>query len=499
MSAMVALARAQAVTSGIAQPISTVRHLHLAKRPLVLVALTLAGEANAPLAVMVGDDPESGRLLIVSQPRNRDQRFMFAAALAQIVVGYINRHRTRTETVRSASSGKTRPRFADAPQIIVPNPATIGFLRLLGRSTRFRRTSGEYAVDPTVPVLGRWLTFLGEQAETPGSCLLLAATQALALHWASGQSAVEDLNLAALMGWIDPPAGLTGAQAAAAAEDPVTWPPAGPATDPGFDNEVLAPLIEASSRRGLSRERQQIAFTNLENALRGQLSPTWTLMWRSIELLRSLPEGNRVPGRWESDRDAFTTFCENLREGRPPQPRRDSAVAAASRLNWLERTQASYAAQRAFDDPLILAQYRLTGEAFGGVVTEADPARIDGSGRRRKLRPLITMSTQDPLRIETGAVVMSPARASQVARVISVTPGAEGTSVELELTSGMGRALTAEPGTVPVIGERLSYTTLIDSYQPRGLFPDRAETPWTHGGPPPPYVPVPEDVAEEWS
>ena len=132
----------------------------------------------------------------------------------------------------------------------MPNLATIGFLRLLGRSTRFRRPNGEYAVDPAVPVLGRWLTFLAERAEVPGSCLLLAATQALALHWASGQSQVEDQNLAALMGWIDPPAGLDRPRGGAAAEDPLTWPPAGPATDPTFDNEVLAPLIRACGRPG---------------------------------------------------------------------------------------------------------------------------------------------------------------------------------------------------------------------------------------------------------
>jgi hypothetical protein len=499
VSGLVALARAQAVSSGIAQPICTVRHSHISDRPLVLIALTLAGEANAPLAAMVGDNPDSGRLLIVSQPRNRDQRFLFAAALAKIVVGYINGYRSKTEAMPSSGRGKTRPRFADAPQIIVPNPATIGFLRLFGRSTRFRRTTGEYAVDPTVPVLGRWLTFLAERSEIPGSCLLLAATQALGLHWASGQSAVEDLSLAALMGWIDPPAGLSGEQAALAAEDPLTWPPAGPATDPTFDNEVLAPLIAACSRPELSPERQRVAVMNLENALRGQLDPTWHLMWRSTELLRSIPAGSRVAGRWAADRDAFTGFAEYLMQGGPPQPRRDSAVAAAGRLNRLEREQGSYAAQRAFDDPLVLAEQRLNGEAFGGVVTASDPTRIDAGGRRRRLRPWITVRTTDPLRIEAGAEVRSPTRPNQAASVRTVSADADGISVIVELTGGMGRSLTPDPGTVPTVGERLCYTTLIDSYQPRGTFPDRAETPWTHGGPPPVYVPVPEDIAEAWS
>src|SRR6185437_13318887 len=164
-----------------------------------------------------------------------------------------------------------------------------------------------HPVGPAVPVLGRWLTFLAERAEVPGSCLLLAATQALSQEWASGQSAVEDLHLASLMGWIDPPPGLTGRQAAAAAEDPLTWPPAGPATDPTFDNEVLAPLIAACSRPVQNPRRNQAAVADLEKALAGQLAPTWKLMWRAVEFLRRLPQGDRVAARWEADRDAFTS------------------------------------------------------------------------------------------------------------------------------------------------------------------------------------------------
>ncbi len=167
-----------------------------------------------------------------------------------IVLAYIESFARDVESVSAARGKEIRVRFTDAPQVLVPNRGGIGFVQLFGRSTRFRRTDGEYAVAPTVPDLGRWLTFLAERAEHPGSSLLLAATDMLAMHWASGQSAVEDQNLAALLGWIDPPAGMTGPEAAAAAEDPLTWPPAGPTTDPTFDNEVLAPLIRAAERAG---------------------------------------------------------------------------------------------------------------------------------------------------------------------------------------------------------------------------------------------------------
>jgi hypothetical protein len=56
MTTLTSLARAQAVEAGRAQPICSVRHVHVTGRPLVLIPLTLAGEACA-LAAMVGDDP----------------------------------------------------------------------------------------------------------------------------------------------------------------------------------------------------------------------------------------------------------------------------------------------------------------------------------------------------------------------------------------------------------------------------------------------------------
>jgi hypothetical protein len=524
MSTLTALARARAVARGRAQPACTVRHVHVSARPLVLIPLALAGEANAPLAVMVGEEPGSPRLLVVAQPRNRDQRFSFAATLAGVLVRYIGGFCSGAETVLAGPGREPRLRYPDAPQLLVPNRAGIGFVRLLGRSTRFRRPDGEYPVDPAVPVLGRWLTFLAQRAEVPGSCLLLAATEALALHWASGQSAVEDRNLAALLGWIDPPPGMTGAEAAAAAEDPLTWPPAGPATDPTFDNEVLAPLIAACARSDADPGARQRAEAALRGALAGQLTPTWRLMWRAVGLLRGLPPGGHVARRWDLDRDAFTGYAEHLRQGGPPQPRRDSAVAAARQLDWLERTQAGYAAQRALDDPLVMAEYRLTGEAFAGTVTAAEPGRIDASGKRRKLRPLVTVTTGDPVRIQPAAELVSPSRPSQHATVVSVSaaatqtpsasaaaswpaaaavppsaPPATATAVVLELSGGMGRALTPEPGSVPEVGGRVCYTAVTDSYQAAGSFPPREQTPWTHGGPPPEYVPADSDAREAWS
>lgn len=476
MSTLTALARAQAFASGRAQPIATVRHLHVHDRPLVLVPLEMAGEANAPLAAMVGTAADDPQLLVVAQPRNRDQRFAFASALAALLVPYVDSFTGVAEPIAVDRGREVRFRFTDAPQLWVPNPAAVEFLRLLGRSTRFRTVDGEYPVEPGVPLLGRWLTFFANSAEVPGASLLLNAVQGLGLHWATGQSSAEDASLPALLAWIDPPRGMSVFEAARRAEDPAVSPPAGPATDPEFDNRVLAPLMSAP----------EVPLDELTKVLRDVLTPTWQLMWRTLDLLRDLPAGSRVGSRWDADRDAYSAFVQHLADGGPPQPRRDGAVAAAARLHRLENAAARYAVQRAFDDPLVMAEYRLAGAAFAAVVTLAKADRIDDSGKRPVLRPRIMVQTSEPVRVESGAVLTSPARPAQKATVISVTPVEPGTQVLLELSGGMGRKLIAEPGSVPAVGERLLLTTLSEAYRPGGTFPDPDRTPWTHGGPPVP-------------
>lgn len=490
MSALSSLARLQAAAAGIAQPLATVRHCHVADAPLVLVPLKLAGEAAAPLAVMAGSAPGDPALLVVPQPRNRDLRFAFAASLARLVLNHIEASRGGVEELPPGRDGEERIRYGDAPQLLVPNRGGVAFLRLMGRSTRFRGIEGPYAVDPEVPVLGRWLTWFADRSDHPGSSLLGAMTELLRLHWATGQSSLEDGNLAALMGWIDPPDGMDGGSAAARAEDPVVCPPAGPATDPTFDNEVLAPAIAAYDTSGGGPRAEE----RLRAALAGQLTPTWDLMWRAVELLRKLPEGASVPRRWERDRDAFTHYHQTFGEAYP-QARRDAPVRAARRLHDLERAQDAYDAQRAFDDPLVMAEHRLAGQAFGGVVTECDPARLDESGKRPKLRPLLRVGTGDPVRLDAGTAVCNAARPALKGRIVELGDGA----VLLELTGGMGRRLTPEPGAVPRVGDRVCFTSLTEGSFGAARFPDREDTPWTHGGPPGEHVPTDEDAEEEWS
>lgn len=249
------------------------------------------------------------------------------------MLDYITARQAATEVVPATSRREERRRYADAPQVLVPNRAARDYLGLLGRATRFQPADGPYPADLSVPVLGRWLTFLADRADHLGSALLADLTTLLAAQWATGQSPLEDAHLAAQLAWIGPPAGMTSLQAALATEDPLRCPPSGPATDPGFDRAILEPLIRNHDRA--SRDRDQPgparAAAKITEAVRGQLDPTWQSAWNAIALLNAQPQTASADRRWAEDRDSFTRFSLYLADGGLPQPRRDRAVPAAAR------------------------------------------------------------------------------------------------------------------------------------------------------------------------
>jgi hypothetical protein len=520
MPLMNTLARLEAVRTGRAQPLATVRHRHLAERPMVLVPLTTAGEAGAPLGALVGTDPAAPRLLVVPQPRDRDRRWTFLAELAGEVLPHIEAYADEVELVeRTETDPETGKRVKaeaelclDAPQLIVPSRAGVEYVRLLGRSMRFRRTAEEdpenpYPAPARVPLLGRWFTHLGERARVPGSSILLAATELLARHWATGQSSLEDQHLGALLAWTAPPPGESGALAARRAElardgsGQLLVPPAGPATDPAFDNGLLAPAMSRYDAARAAGPGDGRALTRAEEELRAlvaaQMLPTWDAVWRSVELLRALPAGVHAEERWVRDRWSYTGHRDRVRAGEPPQPRRDDAVTAAQKLATRETEQVRLDAQEALDDPLVMAGRRLAGEAFAGEVTAVVMEWTEG--KRPSPRPLVTVATEDrPQLSEEGGekLFRSLDGRPQSARFVRFEPDGQ---LVLRLLDKMGRGREPEPGSVPEKGDRVCWTLFEHDARGGPKLPDPEHTPWTHGGPPGSAAarPLPDAVTDE--
>ncbi|MGW7459999.1 hypothetical protein [Streptomyces sp. NPDC054797] len=480
MSLLTSLLRMRAASTGNVQPASQLRHLHLSDQPLMLMALKRTGPPARPLAVMLGTDPYRPQFL-VAPPSGSTAPML--AALADAVIAHIDASRQRSEHLPATSSKPARQRYTDAPQILVPNPQTVRYLQVLGDDLRFRRVDDRTPGSRSTQRLGHWLTYLTDRSDLPGSAALIPMTSLLGMHWITGQSPLEDEDLATLLAWIDPPRHATsGRDAAEQAADPASHRPAGPATDATFDNDQLAPLFHAYARtRG---QEQTATLQELSSLLATRMQPTWDLMWHAYTLLQALPEAKGAARRWDHEHTVFTDECTYLAQDGRPQPAREQAVATARRLALMEQAATAFAAERAADDTFMRAELRTTGEAFGGPVTTIEPqCTLSGPTGRTQWRPRFTVSTTDPVLMEPGQLLACHIHRNARYKICGITPADCETLVELEITAGMGTVARPNHAVLPESGAFLVFTVAPDHYR-MPVFPARDQTPWTHGGPP---------------
>jgi hypothetical protein len=367
-----------AATERRAVPKATRRHVHLSPEPLVLVGYHLAGDLGAPLGMLWGSSRDhEPHCMIVPEPRNRDLRFAALAEFAGPFLDHLSAFEDRDEVGMCL----------DAPQLVVPNTATADWLGgIVGRFTRNLRTDGDSPAPPSVPLAGKHLSFFADLM--PGSSRVVAATAALATHWQTGQLPSEDLNLAALLGWIDPPAGMDGPQAARAGE---LSPPAGPDSDPNWDANVLARHI-ADWHAAADEASRSAVRLEIEREIREQLTAAWEDCWHALDLLDSLPAADHVASRWQSDRRDWTGHCNRVAEDRAFFRNIPTPVQGATRLRILEECTENLQREMGWDDPLMMAAVVASGEALAGRVVAVDPdrRRMNSNGRPVR-RPLITI------------------------------------------------------------------------------------------------------------
>lgn len=368
----------QAHTQRRAVPKASRRHIHCSSSPLVVAGYHLAGDPGAPVALLWGTNRHTEpHCIVVPEPRNRSLRFQALAEFGSELVSYLKTFRVR------GIDGIC----LDAPQLIVPNTATADWLGgIVGRFTRNLRTNGDSPVPPVVPIAGKHLSFFTDRA--PGSCLLVPATDALAMHWQTGQLPIEDLNLAALLGWIDPRPGMDGLQSARMGE---AQPPAGPVSDPNWDANALAPLIGEWHRADNDAARSNVRL-ELASEIRTQLTPAWVDCWKTLDCLNSLPPANHVTNWWELDRRNWSAHCARITDGRAFFRNIPTPVQDAARLRIIESRTEDLARNMALDDPLVMAVAVASGEALAGRVIALDSERRTRNAHGRAVRrPLITV------------------------------------------------------------------------------------------------------------
>lgn len=484
MDPLRAYRRLTAAATGIAQPIATRRHHHMSGRPLVVVCYHLSGDPGAPIGFLYGTDRTKPAIEVIGEPRNRELRFRGLERLARGINAYITEFAALAPILdRDGQPRLTRNRDSvvvalDAPQLVVPNTSTAEWLSVLARSALWLRTDGDHPVDPELPLFAQHLMHLTGRRAIPGSSNLVAATESVGMHWITGQTHFEDANIATVLSWVDPewllPSWFDGVDLPQHSDDAIKraemLPSAGPVPDPSWDRTELEPAISRFNAKASCDPGPALA--ELGKLIESALTPAWTACWRSIDLLRKLPEATSAPTRWEADRRAWGMHVQRVTAGRANFRRHRTTVQNARLLSLNEDVQAQLEVAMAFDDPLVMARHIAAGDAIEGEVVELDSSNfVLGPTGHRRSRPIITVIPDDEVLLPIGTEV-AWADDARIRGEISRLPSTDA-NLEVTISAGMRSA------SLPIPGTRGIFTALIPPARYPETVPD--EVPWTHG------------------
>ncbi len=475
MSVLDVLFAAEAADRHMAVRRTAYRHRALSDEPFVVTVYNLAGEAAAPLAFYYGTEPEKGRLVVAAEPRNREVRFAGINAFCADFVEYIRPFlRTRSQLVGRPGLQYSLEMAIDAPQVVVPNRGTRDYLGTrLGRSLRYLGLGKTHPVPEATQWAGAHLSWLAEYTHMPGQSIFLAATELLSRHFATGQSALEDENLATLIAWIEnqPGSGLAMIRKAETAQGAF-----GPVPDPELDHK-LEPHVQGYGKavRAGDEKTQQRLYRVVADLVGEPLHNAYRATHRAVAIMRQLTEAASVEDRWKIDLREWGGYARRCSRGMPRFARRHDALRAARLLEAWSRAADDLGIQEAFDDPLVMAEHDADGLCISGVVSRVDleHREIKPGNTRQTLVPLVkVVATVEPQLLEGDEIVWAGDRGVEgVIRRITECKGSW--EVEIAIVKGhKSGERVPRPRTEVVFAALTRFGGLSPS------SPD--EVPWTH-------------------
>jgi hypothetical protein len=309
---------------------------------------------------------------------------------------------------------------------------------------------------------------LAEHANLPGQSTFLAMTESLSQHFVTGQSALEDENLATLLAWIE---GVPGDLLPEL--ERLELHAFGPVPNPEWERR-LEPHVKAYSEgiRADDEEKVQRAFEHVERQVRQALSAAYTATHRAIAVLHAVSPAASVPKRWDNDVYEWGAHARRSANGIPRFARRHDPLRAAETLQRWSSAAEELEIDQAFDDPLIMARLDASGRCVTGEIASIDfgHKEIKPGGKNRTTVPLVRLRLTAPTRLLAGEVV----RWAGDQRVKGELRAVDDVSLTVAVTGGVKALGEAGIGT----GAEVVFAGLDPWGGQNPWAPD--DVPWTH-------------------
>lgn len=406
-----AVARLKAYKRGEAIPITKDRSFPIASNPLVVVPIVMAGESPALFALGVGDGKKPAEFFTCPDPRNRDFQYNMLERAVKAIEHLI---------------GVTEHLSSDEPiQIIVPSAEAARLMMAV-----FDRMA--YASDrPQLQSLGRRLLLsVNRRFERPDATTLLIATERLTQLFATGMDESAEQHLGALLEWFVPADGQIFQRVAQA-----ELKSASVATDPDFDNKVLAPLVKQLDDAKKVNDAGNMDY--YRQAIRAELFPEvarrYDMVCQALNIMRSLPESGVALLTKEHD----LQYLDNSK---------DYAVDLAKPIargfknkngtrEFLDRESAfeQIATTALRSDGLARSEARIRGDIIEGEITNHTKTK---HGRRTIIAYEI-LTLQHRIAVRAGDTRTFLENEKIKVRVIDIVTTHAGTQIQLEMEAGM--------------------------------------------------------------
>ncbi len=455
MSYFNALLVAEARKHGRAQRSAQLRHRHLAERPLGMVLWQLGAEPFTAAAVAWGFGPRERSLAVPGEPRDRALAFRALATVARSFNAWFEGERD------------------EPPQVVVPNRGNLTLLGRLGRRLAYLSTDGPTPADPELVRFGRHLKWLYDRSRYPGQQLVVVLTDLLSTHWTSELSPSEAQHLPAMDAAIAPPRGITGHEAAFAAESLEIGP-----LPSAADDDPVDPLVrKLNEGRGRSTDERIVGPLRkpIEAHYTKLVDRGWPLLWRCLERERGYEPAPHVDRRWQRDVADLERHIEwTLAKGGGYRTRQSHEQAARTLQDW-ETAYAKLVAEEAVDDPLRMVPFLLTNQAVAGQVLEVDLDHKEQPGKRSVRRAQVELEVAErcTIPLQTKLYWTHTANGREY-RVTAVR--AEGSKTIVTLTHQTSSDVERpEPGSFAVFS--------VHTTRPTEIYKDFQQVPWTHRRP----------------